>query len=243
MIIWDTGTSISGEGSITPAGDVAAVVLDTIPGWLSRSGDTPARYYRLGTIGAIANGYRTPGERIIYADQIQTIATPGATSVYWVLEPGVSGTLYRGVDTVSDLPIAARVSQTAAQTLTTGVGVVLTFDTEHFDPWGMHGATNTSRLTVPSPGWYSIGAQVVFTANSTGQRRLVLQVNGATPIAGQAMMALTDSSAHRVNAAAEYWLNAGDYVEAVVTQSSGGNLDTVIASSLASAMWLTRIGG
>lgn len=240
--VWTAPADISGAGVIALAGQAVRVDLTTIPTYLSYETGDPSRYRYLGRVGYTDGVAYWPGDVLVWPSQIVNAPDQSAATIWYRLVTGVEGTIAQGVEVTDSLPIAARVSQTAAQTLTTGVQVLLTFDAEEFDPWGMHSnGSNPTRLTVTAPGWYTVGAQVVFTAHATGQRRLVLQVNGATPIAGQAVMAVTDSSAHRLAVETQYWLNAGDYVEALATQSSGGNLDTVIASGLATAMWLSRV--
>src|SRR5512145_2459876 len=65
------------------------------------------------------------------------------------------------VDNTRPAPrMTARVWNTAAQTLVSGTPLLLLFDSESFDPQGLHSLTsNTSRLTVPNVGkvvgiWY-----------------------------------------------------------------------------------------
>lgn len=107
-----------------------------------------------------------------------------------------------------------------------GVNItVLTFDSERYDTGGLHStSSNTSRLTCVVPGKYRIFGHCEYTQNGTGIRGLHIYVNGSLSIAETYVSAI--STAHQgMTATTEYALAAGDYVELVAYQSSGGNLD------------------
>src|SRR5215204_2490654 len=92
-------------------------------------------------------------------------------------------------------------------------------------------ATNNSRMTAPIAGVYVISTSVDWTANATGERRLRLRVNGNNTqlIASD----IEDSSPVRFQTVATvYRLAAGDYVEAVVKQTSGGALNAGASANL-----------
>lgn len=121
----------------------------------------------------------------------------------------------------------------------------LTFDTETHDTGGMHStSSNTSRITIPTggSGMYLIGAGVEFAANATGTRDLNLRINGTTVIATSRATAASGTSATRLMTNTIYPLNAGDYIEAQINQSSGGNLNINATSEFTPifyACWLT----
>lgn len=91
-------------------------------------------------------------------------------------------------------------------------------------------STNNTRVAIPVGfgGWYRADAFVRFAANGTGYRDLAVRVNGSTvvphsiakvaPISGQDAFASTTALVQ---------LNAGDYVELVVAQTSGGALNAI----------------
>lgn len=111
-------------------------------------------------------------------------------------------------------------------------------DADAFDVGAMHNpASNNTRLTVPSggDGTYLIGGQGAFAANSTGERRLDLRINGSTTIAQSRGAAITNIMAIQI--VTFYALAAGDFVELGAGQTSGGALD-----SLNWIFWATWIG-
>lgn len=139
----------------------------------------------------------------------------------------------------------ARVYNSANISIATTTDTTITFDSERFDVGGCHStSSNTSRLTVPSggDGLYLITAHIVWESNASGYRRLRLQVNGTTTIAGQFSPTSTglvfDQSLSTI-----YQLAAGDYVEMVVRQSSGGAVNVLRSNALSPEMsftWLSN---
>ena len=135
------------------------------------------------------------------------------------------------LDTLSDditflaNPPRCRVYNSANISLTTGVDTALTFNSERYDTDTMHStAVNTSRITFTTAGTYDIKGHVSFAANATGQRTLLVRVDGATIIAVQKTDA-TAAGSVEVSVATEYAFTAGQYVELVASQNSGGALN------------------
>jgi hypothetical protein len=137
--------------------------------------------------------------------------------------------------------IRTRVYNTAAIVLTTGVAKVLTFDSERWDTALMHSTSvNTSRLTAPIFGLYAGTGYVRFGASAVGIRELSVAVNGATTIAIQDLTALAAGvTIMQINW--EYELSAGDYVELVAFQNSGGNLNVDVAANYSPEFSAVRI--
>jgi hypothetical protein len=111
---------------------------------------------------------------------------------------------------------------------TSGTVQALTFDTELEDTGGMHSTSvNTSRITIPTGGngWYRFGGCVRFAANATGYREVKIRANGATDLVVQRTQNHGGADTCRVAVHGEYPLVATDYIELVVTQSSGGALN------------------
>jgi hypothetical protein len=131
--------------------------------------------------------------------------------------------------------------QSVAQTLTTGTtGAVVTFTSEEVDTDGIHStSSNTSRFTIVTAGRYRFIGQVGFASNATGQRGAFLQKNGTrvTTTRHQA----TNGVSHYQQVTDEILCSAGDYVELLAMQSSGGNLDTVAGSNetFLHAVWVS----
>jgi hypothetical protein len=116
----------------------------------------------------------------------------------------------------------------------------LTFNTERRDVQGCHSTSvNTGRITVPT-GWgglWSIGACVSWAANATGWRAVALRLNGATIIAMQAGTNAGSGIETIQTVNTEYPLSAADYVEVIVGQTSGGNLNVAASANYSPEFW------
>lgn len=141
----------------------------------------------------------------------------------------------------------ARVFNNANLSINNGVATTLTFNSERYDNGGLHSTSaNTSRLLVPITGLYMIGACVQFAVNATGYRYVDLLVTFA---AGGTATIVSDRRAGTaviettIPVETEYELAAGDYVEVVVAQSSGGALNVLAVASYSPEFWMHRVGG
>jgi hypothetical protein len=125
---------------------------------------------------------------------------------------------------------AARVTRSSAQGIPDSSNTSLAFDQERYDTAGVHdNATNNSRLTAPTPGIYAVTAQFTWGGSAgTGSRFAGLMKNGSTLIARSQELPGDDDE----NITTQVRLVAGDYVEVLVLQTSGGSLD-VAANGLA----------
>jgi hypothetical protein len=141
----------------------------------------------------------------------------------------------------------ARVRNSASQLIasSTSVYTAVTFDTEVFDIGSFWDIGNPTRLTAPLDGIYLFGGGVVWAANATGIRELGYRLNGTT------ILNTYDQSTDAVSGAtntpwmsSEYqWrLGVGDYVELVVRQESGGNLNITADGQNASVFWMMYAG-
>lgn len=123
-----------------------------------------------------------------------------------------------------------------------GSFVAVTFDSERYDVGGCHStASNTSRLTIPSgeDGKYRIGGTVVFAASTASDRGLGIMLNGTTYIAQQVMTSNQAGSQPTVmQVSTDYALVAGDYVQLMAMQRSGGTLAMTAVSAYAPEFWI-----
>lgn len=131
-------------------------------------------------------------------------------------------------------PPIAKLRQTVAQTLTTGVNTAITFTTESVDSdvdgvGGHDNASNTSRYTARYAGWYGVAGGVSFIGNATGIRLVRFAVNGTADDASDSLLinAGAGNTQRQPSRTTMVYLNEGDYVELYATQTSGGNLNTV----------------
>jgi hypothetical protein len=132
--------------------------------------------------------------------------------------------------------IGAVAYNSAAQAIPTATTTALTMDSEESDTDGFHSTgSNTARMTIPTGlgGRYIVTAGTYFAGNATGQRILALRKNGTTDIRGSLSRIPTSHATNGsgMNVSRVVDLVAGDYVEAVVYQDSGGNLDAGFAST------------
>jgi hypothetical protein len=122
---------------------------------------------------------------------------------------------------------AVRVYRSSTQTISTSTSTAISFDTEIYDHGSMWAVGNPTRLVAPVDGIYQVTCCVQWVANGTGTRYQFFKKNGTTDI-GQGHAAKPDAGAdqfNRYNYSAEFELEAGDYIECIVNQGSGGNLD------------------
>lgn len=176
---------------------------------------------------------------------LSEIAAPGAPA------SGV-GRLYAGSESLpwfhSDaygaLPLGrlkARVYHTLNTTLTNNVAAYLDFNNERFDIGGFHdNVTNNSRLTILVAGVYLFGLHLQFPENSTGNRALLVRLNGTTVIATTIGAGSTGdaSGTNRFTLTSLYEFAVNDYIEAGARQSSGGNLDVVASAPFSPEFWI-----
>lgn len=116
---------------------------------------------------------------------------------------------------------------------TSGTPQIVTFNSERFDVGGCHStSSNTGRLTVPSGegGKYLIGGHVSWATNATGVRQIYIRLNGATPIGDDVRTPVSGTGTSQ-HVSTFYSLAAGDYVELIANQTSGGALQIDAASN------------
>lgn len=114
-------------------------------------------------------------------------------------------------------------------------------DTEQIDTYGGHSLTgNTSQYVAQIPGWYNVAGVAVFAAgNTTGVRAARIQVNG-TFVAGTAGFCAPSDTSHATGVMTpmrSVYLNAGDYLEVAVGQTTTGAISTGIFTDLATSLF------
>lgn len=121
---------------------------------------------------------------------------------------------------------ACRVFHNAAQSIPNATDTVLAFNSERFDNGAMHDTVvNNSRITIVTPGVYTVSCNVEWPANATGFRRCQLRVNGATLIASITQPVSTAAVVTAMRMAAPWQFAAADYVEVLVHQTSTAALN------------------
>lgn len=113
------------------------------------------------------------------------------------------------------------------QSLTDSTLTLLSFNSEDVDTAAMHdNVTNNTRITIPTggDGYYIISGKVVFATNTVGERLVYLYKNGALVKVGMRMAAGASGDVF-MSVPWQLPLVAGDYLELVGYQTSGGNLN------------------
>lgn len=137
----------------------------------------------------------------------------------------------------SNVPkVSARVFNSVPISIATATVTPLTFDDERWDYGGLH-VVNSSRLTAPISGLYTIGGSIRFPSNATGVRQIVLLINGATFVAPQYLPATGGDTA--LTTETEWEMDAGDYAELTAYQTSGGALNVIASVALSPEFWMS----
>lgn len=136
--------------------------------------------------------------------------------------------------------------QTIAQSLTTGTNTSINMDTEDIDSANGHSTTtNTSRYTAQKTGLYFVVGQVSYVFNATGARGAQFYVNGVAVPATRVLFGCATGAGSPPSGASTsriMTLTAGDYVETLGWQNSGGALNTSVNAQDASSMSVYLIG-
>jgi len=129
---------------------------------------------------------------------------------------------------VGILPAAAVYNPSGTNiTLIDSIPTALTFSGELFDTANLHGVTNTSRLTAPVKGLYMVTGSVRFASNTTGKRELYVMKGGSTLVQTESALPLGGTNDTIMGITTLVSMNAGEYVELLAYQGSGGTLDVV----------------
>jgi hypothetical protein len=197
------------------------------------------------TAGTGISGGGTTGTVTITNDMATTITAAGdivvgtGSGTYDNLPIGTTGQVLTADTTVSPYKVkwasasstptfkGCRAVTTTNQTISNNTWTVLTYNSESYDTDGFHStSTNTGRLTIPTglTGYYLVITQAVFNTNATGARYSKIQKNGTDISVGRKMGAYSSTVESVLTGSDILYLTAGDYIEHLVYQSSGGNL-------------------
>lgn len=125
------------------------------------------------------------------------------------------------------------------------------FDTERWDtgstgaggsyPNGMWDIANDTRLTAVHRGWHTISGHLVFASNAIGIRGIQIRHGGAAVIARDERHTFAGQIPVPVSITTQYWMNAGEYVELMAFQNSGGVLAVVEVPNYSPEFVMVRI--
>jgi hypothetical protein len=143
----------------------------------------------------------------------------------------------QGVD--YDDPPACRVTHASAQSINTATNTILNMDTEIFDPTGMHDTvTNNPRITISRAGIYFCFASFRFASAVAGYA-VSIKLNGTTYIASDYS---GSGTSQQMTTSCLYKLSATDYIESDAFQTSGGAVNTAVASAYTPIFGASWIG-
>ena len=125
--------------------------------------------------------------------------------------------------------IGCGVFASSGQTIANATNTKVNFPNEVFDTNSFHNnSTNNTRFTIPAglAGYYRVSGSLRFDQGTGGRRTIAITINGG---GGQATAEVTPANGVYVTAVTQqiFYLNAGDFVEMDVWQTSGGNLNTI----------------
>jgi len=119
----------------------------------------------------------------------------------------------------------------------------LVFNQERFDADSIHDtATNTGRLTCKTAGVYLVTANISWAANPTGARVVSIRKNGTLSVAADERVAVTEafhSTSHCCSKLLRLAVN--DYLEVIVHQMSGGNLNVSYSDGVSPEFGMTWV--
>lgn len=136
-----------------------------------------------------------------------------------------------------------RLRRSTAQSVPNTTDVIVSFDVEDYDTSGYHDpATNPSRITVPTTGYYRVWYYVQFPLNATGGRIAQVKVNNTGAPVVVTQQAGSNGFNNEMSGAVDIRLTAGDYIELGVYQNSGGALNLTSVAGAAPAFGATFLG-
>lgn len=140
---------------------------------------------------------------------------------------------------------SARVRRTTSQSIpsSTTTPTAIVFDTEEYDNAAFWPGSSNSRVVVPEDGIYWFGGCVLWPANAVGVREIGLRLNGTTMLQHNDLVVDPFTAAagwQQVNYQAI--LVAGDEIELMVRQESGGALNLIAEEFESMALWIAYMG-
>lgn len=144
---------------------------------------------------------------------------------------------------MSDYTQGARVYHDTAQSIPTGTATALAFNSTRWDTDDIHDpVTNNSRLTCKTAGKYLIAAAAAFvTEITTGLRSIAIKLNGTTNII-LVSWNRNQNGPTRMDCATIWDMSVGDYVEVIVEQTWGGDLNIEANPNHSPEFMMHRIG-
>ena len=136
--------------------------------------------------------------------------------------------------------IGAAVYLTSAVTVPNATDTLIPWDTVDFDTSSFYSSSHPTRLTAPANGIYTVSASFYWdTGSGGGTRQVYFKVNGAGIYGANAYIA-SGGFGNAQSLTTTLKLNAGDYVELDIFQSTGGSANSLTGASQASRFSITN---
>jgi len=121
---------------------------------------------------------------------------------------------------------------TSDKTITNNTDTALSFDKVFVGNSRYFDINSPTKLTIPTSGYYSISACIVYVTNSTGYRKVTFKLNG---LVRRGLSSLTINANGTIEdylniSSSSIYLNEGDYIELYTDQNSGGDLNIMAES-------------
>lgn len=129
----------------------------------------------------------------------------------------------------------ADVTLTGNQSISDSNETKIAFDSETYDPMGLHDGAGV--FLAPRDGLYGYNCLAVWDNNATGTRRLILRKNSTNEAGEDRQQGENSAVGQSQNLSGMIYLDAGDTIQFRVIQTSGGALNIVGTASRAS-FWL-----
>jgi hypothetical protein len=124
-----------------------------------------------------------------------------------------------------DLPRVRVTNAGAFSHTSSGTAMVVPFGTEAYDVGAMHNlVSNTGRLTAPVDGTYTFCGGGTWASHATGVRTFQWRVDGTTTLPETWRNESATDTTPGGQVISYYSLTAGQYVELMAFQNSGGTL-------------------
>jgi len=123
------------------------------------------------------------------------------------------------------------ITPNAIQTISNSTWTAIAFQTEDYDDNNLHdNATNNSRITIGTTGRYVVAGKWELSSTGNGDIGIALSVNGTRTVVEYIDTGAVSEN-KKMTISYPLALVATDYVELEIFQTSGGNADTVAAST------------
>ena len=132
--------------------------------------------------------------------------------------------------------IGVRAYRDTSQSIPGGTYTAVSFSHVDRDDAGFWDNGTPTRLTIPKAGWYMVGGCANFATAAGGYRRVLVRLNGSTYEIHDSRAPVA-TSATIVPVAGLLYLDAGDYLELYVFQTTGAALN-IQATDSAPVLWV-----